>query len=49
MTQQTYVKKTAHSLAINVAAKQTESTYQFKLHIKAQFNIHCVFNNSFTE
>lgn len=49
MTQKTYVNKTAHSLAINMAAKQTEPADQFKLQIQAQFNIRFVFKNSFTE
>lgn len=49
MTQQTYVNKTAHSLAINMNAKQTEPADQFKLQIQAQFNIHFVFNNNFTK
>lgn len=49
MTQQIYVNKTAHSLAINMDAKQTEPADQFKLQIQAQFNIHFVFNNSFTK
>lgn len=49
MTQQTYVNKTAHSLVINMAAKQTEPADQFKLQIQVQFNIRFVFNNSFTK
>lgn len=49
MTQQTYVNKTAHSLAINMAAKQTEPADHFKLQIQVQFNIRFVFNNSFTK
>lgn len=49
MTQQTYVNKTAHSLTIKMAAKQTEPADQFKLQIQAQFNNCCVFNNSFTK